>query len=496
MLVINMNKFWLLTAFAAGYLIMSLELLGSRLLAPYFGNSIYVWGSLIGLILAALAAGYYLGGRWADKENGERMIFYIFSAVALFLLADVFLYKTALENLSAWGIIWGSLAAVALLFLFPMVALAAVAPLAVKLLSRNDKVGQSAGLVYALGTIGSLAGVFLTVFWLIPYYGSRLTLYGCFLISLLVLAGLLFFNDRRRTWWVFLLFLISLPVWRSPILPQNVILETESLYNQIRLINKDEKILLTLNSRGDSLAQSGFAGAGGNWAYLDNLFGVGPLIKPVNDLLVLGLSAGASLSQHQAFSPGIKIDAVEIDPKIIAIAKNNFDLQESGGLKIVRADARPFLAQSRRQYDMIEIDLFQGSPYIPFYAATQEFFKLTAEHLTQDGFIMMNVFAPDKRELLEPILNTAASVYPSVYKIPLRNNFIILATRSATSLETIKERLEESGPKVVAALKPAAEYAAEYTEEYRFNEKAPVFTDDWAPVERITYQMLKNYKIN
>lgn len=378
-----------------------------------------------------------------------------------------------------------------------MAALAAVSPLAIKRLTEQEKTGHSAGLVYAWGTIGSIIGTFLTTFYLIPYFGSRLTLYSCFFIALLALVGLLFLINRRQSLFGILFFLISLAVLRPPVLPSNIILETESAYNQIRLINKEGKILLTLNSRRDSLAQSGYADSGSDssWSYLDSLFGVGPMIEPVNNLLVLGMAAGATILQHQAFSPQIKIDAVEIDPKIIEIAKSSFGLKEGENLKIFQADARSFLSRGQKQYDMIEIDLFQGSPYIPFYVATQEFFETTARRLSVRGIVMMNIFAPGRQEVLGPILNAIAAVYPSVYKIPLRNNFIILATRSKTSAEEIKEKLRSSEKTVSVKMGLAVNYAWNYIEPYQSEKNSPKFTDDWAPIESITYKMIKGLKL-
>jgi spermidine synthase len=499
-----MKKLLISLVFVVGYLILSLEILGGRLLAPFFGNSIYVWGSLIGVILVALSGGYYLGGWlsefYRDRGKAKNIFSFLdklFFFVVIFLLFDLFFYLSILNWLSSWDLIWGSLLAVLILFCLPMVALAATSPLVIKILSEQGAAGYSAGLVYTWGTLGSILGTFLTTFYLIPYFGSRLTLYSCFFIALLILIGLLLSINRRVAISGVIIFLISLAVLPAPILSRNVILETESAYNQIRVINKEGKILLTLNSQRDLLAQSGYSvsTSSSSWSYINNLFGVGPFVEPVNNLLILGMAAGSTVLQHRVFSPQIKIDAVEIDPKIIAIAKDKFGLREDENLKIFQADARPFLSGSRKQYDMIEIDLFWGSPYIPFYVATQEFFGLTAERLSPNGIMMMNIFAPGSQEILEPILNTIASVYPSVYKIPYHGNFIVLATRSETSLEKIKERLKEAEIAASAELRTAINYGLDYMEKYLPNKKAPIFTDDWAPTEIITYKMLRGFKI-
>jgi len=498
------KKALIFLVFVVGYLIMSLEILGGRLLAPFFGNSVYVWGSLIGVILVALAGGYYLGGWLSEFSRGKEdkhdvwgFLDKLFLLTAIFLLFDLFFYPAILKWLSDWNLIWGTLLAALVLFCVPMAALAAVSPLVIKILSEQEKTGYSAGLVYAWGTMGSILGVFLTTFYLIPYFGSRLTLYSCFFIALLILAGLFLLIDHRQATVGIVIFLISLATLPAPALPQNVLLETESVYNQIRLINQDGKRLLTLNSQRGLLAQSGYSlpSPDSDWSYLDSLFGVGPLIEPVNDLLILGMAAGSTILQHQTFSPQVKIDAVEIDPKIIAVAKGGFGLKEGDNLKIWQADARPFLAKGQKQYDMIEVDLFQGSPYIPFYVTTQEFFEATGKRLSAKGIIMMNIFAPGGQEILEPILNTVAVVYPSVYKIPIRNNFIILATRSETSIGEIKEKLKKVEGDVSAELAQAANYVENHLEAYQSEKKSPRFTDDWAPVEAITYKMLKGLKI-
>ncbi len=509
-----MKKLLIFIAFSAGYLIMSLELLGFRILAPYFGASIYVWGSLIGLILAALSAGYYSGG-WlselrrgeADKKTGFGLLTKLYLAATLFLLADLFFYSPVLKYLAAWNVIWGALAATLVIFFVPMVLLAAISPIVIKILAEQEKTGRAAGSVYAWGTIGSIFGTFLTSFVLIPYWGSQLTFYSCFFLTLIIFIFLflvsplfkILTSGHKRIFLAGLIFLISLANWHSPVLPSNVILETESAYNQIRLTDQGKMISLTLNSRRTGIIQSGFIKDGTltNFSLID-LFNLGPLITPVKKILVLGMAGGISIRQHQEFSPASKIDAVEIDPKIINIAEKYFGIKESDNLKIYEADARPFLAASREKYDMIEIDLFQGSPYIPFYAATQEFFQSAFEHLNAPGLIMMNVYAPGKKEILTPILATINSVFPSVYTIPIYNNsmsidnFLVIATRSATNLTEIREAIKN---KNTADLKMAVDHAVNFIEAFNANKNTPVFSDNWAPVELISYQMLKGIKL-
>jgi len=491
-----MKKLLIFIAFIAGYLIMSLELLGFRLLAPYFGNSIYVWGTLIGLILAALAGGYYLGGWLADKKAALSLILKLYLAAGIFLLADLFFYSPILKYLTGWGVIWGSLTATIFIFFVPMAALAAASPIIIKILTTQEKTGRAAGLVYAWGTIGSLLGTFLTAFVLIPYFGSRLTLYSCFFLALVILAIIFLQSDWKKISWLGLFFLISLPSLSLEKLPSDVILQTESVYNQIRLVDAEKMVLVILNSQRNKLNQSAYIKNGTliNFSYID-LFNIGPIITPVKNLLVLGMSGGASVRQHQQYSPETKIDAVEIDPKIVTIAQERFGIRESDNLKIFEADARPFLERSEKKYDMIEIDLFQGSPYIPFYVLSREFFQSVYSHLSSDGLLMMNIFAPGHKEIADPILATINSVFPSVYTIPIYDNFMVLATYSTTSLEEIKNKVVRAKAQVSPDLRLVVDYTSDSIQESQPDKKTPIFTDDWAPVEPLTYQMLKGLKL-
>ena len=492
----GVKKLLIFIAFIAGYLIMSLELLGFRLLAPYFGNSIYVWGTLIGLILAALAGGYYLGGWLADKKAALSLILKLYLAAGIFLLVDLFLYSPILKYLTDWGMIWGLLTATIFIFFVPMVALAAVSPIIMKILTTQEKTGHAAGLVYAWGTIGSLLGTFLTAFVLIPYFGSRLTLYSCFFLALVISAIIFLQSDWKKITWLGLFFLISLPSISPEKLPSDVILQTESVYNQIRLVDTEKMVLVILNSQRNKLNQSAYIKNGTliNFSYID-LFNIGPIITPVKNLLVLGMSGGASVRQHQQYSPDIKVDAVEIDPKVAAIAKERFGIREGDNLKIFEADARPFLEKSEKKYDMIEIDLFQGNPYLPFYVVSREFFQAAYSHLSSDGLLMMNIFAPRSQEILVPTLATINSVFPSVYTIPIDDNFVVLATRSTTSLEEIKNRIVQAKGQVSLDLRLAVDYTSDLIQEFQPDKKMPIFTDDWAPVELLTYRMLKGIRL-
>ncbi len=482
--------------FIAGWLIMSLEILGFRILAPYFGNSVYVSGTLIGLILTALAIGYYLGGFLADKGKKVDWLFILWLTATAFLLADLFLYTPLLKFLAAWDLVWGALICAFLLFFAPMVALAAVSPIVIKFLSEPEKIGLASGSVFAWGTIGSLLGTFLTTFIFIPYFGSRLSFYLDFMLALVTLALVAFFrNDRGKIFWpILLLGIISLSALSPAALPTNVLLEAESAYNQIRLIEKDRFIYMILNSYNETLAQSIYTKKGTvfNVSIID-LFSLGAEIVSPKNILILGMSGGASIRQFQQYFPQTKIDAVEIDPVVIEIAGTNFGVSESENLKIYLDDARPFLAKTAKKYDLVEVDLFQGGPYVPFYTLSKEFFAGVENVLTANGVMVMNIYTPAKKEILKPALATIASIFPSVFEIPIHSNTLALATKKKTSLEEIKNKIKDN--QIHEDLGIVNQHALMNISPFEPQKNAPIFTDDWAPVETITYQMVKGLKL-
>jgi predicted membrane-bound spermidine synthase len=187
---------WLLVAlvFVAGACSLAVELSASRLLAPYFGTSLFVWANLIGLILLYLTIGYYLGGRLADRFPRPRML-YTLTTVAAFLIGVVpFLAQPILNwalasfaNFSI-SVFYGSLVSVLLLFAIPMILLGCVSPFAIRLrLARVGKSGRTSGQLYAISTTGSILGTFLPVLWLIPSIGTHDTFF-VFAVSLLFVS--------------------------------------------------------------------------------------------------------------------------------------------------------------------------------------------------------------------------------------------------------------------------------------------------------------------
>lgn len=188
-----------LVVFMAGGVLMALEITGSRLLAPYFGSSIFVWGSLISIFLAGLSIGYYIGGVVADRHPSLHWMGAFLCVPALFIFLLPSIAATVNQSISLWdvGPRLNPLLATTILFFLPSVFLGTISPYAIKLEAVSlATVGNTAGGLYAISTAGSIGGTLFTAFFLIPQMGVSNILRTLGLI-LFCLAALLFFRATK-----------------------------------------------------------------------------------------------------------------------------------------------------------------------------------------------------------------------------------------------------------------------------------------------------------
>tara|TARA_B100000686_G_scaffold346864_1_gene434370 strand:+ start:1045 stop:2526 length:1482 start_codon:yes stop_codon:yes gene_type:complete len=478
--------FWFVTAFVSGFVVLSLEMLGFRFLAPWFGYSTYVWGSLLGVIMAALSVGYYCGGVLVDRKPESTLLMDIILIATIYLALIALFYRNVLEVLSSCGIVWGSILGSIILFGPPMALLGTVSPFLIRLLAHEETVGAVTGKIFAVSTWGSLLGTFLTSFVLIPEFGSFKTLLGL----TLVLSTLYLFGSLNKNWRILfgigtLTFVFYLP---GETLESGIVYQTESAYNLVK-VRKNEDIY-TLNLNGGPWTHSRYnKGMVSTGSYYDFML-IGPLLTKSKDLLILGAGAGTSIRQFLINFPEIHVDAVEIDPKVIAVGKHFFDWPQSQNLKIFIEDARPFLSHTQKLYNLIEVDVFNGGPFIPFYLSTKEFFGQIRQKLAPNGWLMMNVITEKNNRLFSDSMgSTILTVFPNLYILDLGNNMLLFAPTKATNYTVLKTILKNVPP---SPLKVLSNYTLENIYEYHPTKKALVFTDDKAPTEKLIYDLLKN----
>ncbi len=508
MRAVQSRRLLLPLVFISGMASLGVEFGASRLLAPYFGTSLYVWGVLIGLILIYLSAGYVIGGRLADKYPREEVLYQItawsglwIGIIPLVSYPILLISQQGFKELSV-GLVAGTLLAVVVLFAAPVILLGCVSPFAIRLLLRDVETGgNTAGRVYALSTAGSILGTFLPVFWFIPTYGTRPTLEGFGLVLVAVSVAGLWPWPRRRVYASFavavLLAWIFLPSGIKPPQVGQLIYEKESAYGYIQVVRDGSKTELILNE-GEavhSIYDTQSLLTGGPWDYMliaDSFRPSAPSEVTPKSVAILGLAGGTAARQYTAaFGASVQITGVEIDPDIVDVAHRYFHLNEPNVHPVV-ADARYWLDTQAAKYDVIVMDAYR-QPYIPFHLTTREFFSGVRDHLAPGGVAVVNAgrTASDYR-LVDALASTMAAVYPSVFlvDVPAFSNTLVYGTMDPTTVEDVVHNLGLIREPL------AQDVARSAINEGRLRVSpyhGQVFTDDLAPVERLIDEIIFGY---
>jgi spermidine synthase len=478
--------------FCAGIGSMATEISASRLLAPYYGSSTMVWANIIGLVLASLALGYWLGGRLADRHPSPRLLGWIVVAAALLVAATPFLSAPlldvsveGLDELSAGAVI-GSFFATLALFAPPVVLLGTVPPFAIRLgIPDVQAAGTVAGRVFALSTAGSLLGTFLPALVTIPLVGTQRTLLAA--SALVALGGSMLLGPRWTAVAAGLGALVAVPPGAVKAAP-GLLYERESRYQYIQVVERGSARYLYLDEgiAIHSVWRPHAVLTGGVW---DTFLAVPPLLgRPPERVVVLGNAGGTTARALGRFYPRAHVDGVELDPAVSQTARRFLGLGDNRRLRVHDADARPYLRTTDERYDLVFVDAYRP-PYVPFYLATREFFRLARSRLAPGGAIAMNVATvPGDHRLAEGIAGTLATVFPQVVTWQaLRFNQLVVGLTARTPRMELHRRLAD-GP---TRLRPLTRLLAS-----RMQPVAPAadpWTDDRSPVEWITDRMIVEF---
>jgi len=418
--------------FVCGAVVMILEMVGSRILAPYLGTSIVVWTSLIGIILGSLSLGYWWGGRIAD-ENPSYRVLSILILLSAFFVGTVALSKSLILGFlqqHAGSIHLGSAIAALILFAPPSILLGTISPYAVRLKVDNlQKCGATVGSLYAISTIGSILGTFLAGFFLIGFFGSSNIL---IILSLVLVLTSLVASIKDRLVklsgiGIFIVLLLAANAYDS-YLANADFHDIDTHYNRIliyksvdQMTGRPVRVMVT----GPQGRQSAM--------FLDNdielaceytkFYKLASHFKPaMKKVLMLG-GGGYSFPKYALGRyPDVQMDVVEIDPEVTALASKYFALQENPRLRIFHEDARTFLNTRIVKYDVILGDIFNSCYAIPFHLSTIETVERFHKLLADDGVVLMNVLCSiegDTGRFLRAEYATFKMVFPQVYLFPV-----------------------------------------------------------------------------
>ncbi len=413
--------------FLTGSCVLILEVLANRVLSPYYGTTIFTVSSVIGIVLAALSAGYYFGGRLADRLPRAN-IFYgliLLSGLSVLLLQFLHLFLLPVFGYS-FSMTAGPLVFSALLFFLPALLLSTLSPFAVALQHARlpqDGIGQISGSIFFWGTAGSLFGTFLTGFYLIPSFGLKNIITGVALTLLgLGLFGLATNSLKTKTNWPLLLALVvfvsaSLWIFKQPVLNPNIVHTQDGTYERVTVAdlpfeNRPARILFQ-----DATAESGIFLDSGQTAFNYNYYyRLHRLTKPtVASALFIGGGAMTAPRLLQTDFPAAEVEVVEIEPILFDIAHKYFGVKPNPQLHEILTDGRRQLYNATHQYDLIYLDAFHGWN-VPSHLTTEEFLNLAKNKLTPNGALVANLIGnlrESEPTYLKAQLATWQKVFPN-----------------------------------------------------------------------------------
>jgi spermidine synthase len=489
--------------FISGAVLMALEIAGSRVLAPYFGSSIFVWGSLISVVMTALSLGYYWGGWLSTREPSYGKLALLLLTPGIFIFFLPFVYESINEWIAMqdFGTRMNPLIACSVLFLLPGVFMGTVSPYVIRLAATQlHTVGSTAGTLYAVSTAGSIFGTLLTAFYLIPVLGvsniirSLGIVLVCLSLVVVPLIRLRRVSPARAVATVSVFLGLINMVW-APIAWAKTILQKDTFYHRIRIEEDDEARYMYF----DRTLQSAMNLKDPTTLRLiySRYTSLGFTFRPdAKKMLLVGLGGGSIPKKLNKEFPNLEIDAVELDPEVIKMAKDHFNVKEGKNLRLYAQDGRLFLTRTQNQYDIILLDAY-FTDAMPFHLATRQFFELAQRKLTPNGIVVANLISAitgPSGKIARSFVRTQRQVFPQTYLFAARRadnvntdtiqNVIVIATRDKQRVD-IKEIVKRaSGLDKGLFPEPVQDIAVAYFDK-SLPEDVPILTDDYAPTDNL-----------
>jgi spermidine synthase len=475
-----------LVVIVSGAAVLALELLGTRLIAPFYGADIYLWSALISVTLAALSCGYALGGRFADRAPRPSRLALLVGLAGLWITIVPWLRVPMFSLAQLMDLRLGVLLIAFVLFFPPLTLLGMVSPYAIRLkASRVESIGTVAGNLYAVSTVASVVAALATGFILIPHVGVHRLVFVTGLL-LIVTAGVgLIAHFKAKGIVASLLILAAaggLLFGAAPSDAANVsagLLAVESsAYADIRVVDQDSIRYLLIDGGLHSAIDlsTGLT----HMPYVNVLDIVKRFTEKPGSVLTIGLGAGSVVKNFAR--DGWQVDAVEIDPVVAYTAEKFFGLTNADA-RIFGMDGRQFLMTHGEQYEAVVMDAY-GSSYIPFHLVTHEAFELTRSRMKPNGMLAINVECVGWNDpLVGALARTLRRSFRHVEALPIVEppsqfgNLVLLASDRSLDL-----------PQDLPV--PIDRFSLEYDQAHAWDNRfepdsvgVPVLTDDFNPVD-------------
>ncbi len=496
-----MKKYILeIIVFICGAVVMILELVGSRVLAPYVGTSIIVWTSLIGIILGSLSLGYWWGGRIADKKPNYKIFSMIIFISAISVGMIILLKSMVLDFLqnNIANIHINATIATLILFALPSMLLGMITPYAVKLKIKDmESSGKTVGGLYAISTIGSIAGTYMAGFFLIAYFGSSNII--LVLSIILVFTSILAYAKSIPVIKIMIMLFLAICILAvnsyNTFLKKQGYIDVDTQYNRILIYKSiDEKTTrqtMNMITNPKEIQSAMFVDKDDDLVIeYTKFYRLAQHFNP--DLKYSLMIGGAGYSYPKDYLkkfPDARLDVVEIDPMLTELAKQYFNLKDDPRLTIHHEDGRTFLNRTKKKYDVIFGDAFSSYYALPYQLTTRETVKKMYEKLNDDGVVLVNIISSiegEKGKFLRAEYATFKNVFHQVYLFPVNDlndsslvqNIMLVAIKSKQ-----KPAFRNNDPELNKYL--------QHLWKTEIKKDVPILTDDYAPVDTYIMKIVK-----
>jgi len=500
MKIFNKKTLYIITSFIAGFSVMTVELISSRIVAPIIGSSVFTWTSVIGITLLGLSIGSWIGGILADKAGNKKTLSLVLlvSSILVFII-PVLSKNTEFLTSNSASILWLNLLLSSYLFLLPAIAIGAIQPIILKNFADDfSKIGSKYGLLSSIWSIGSVLGVFLTGFVFISTIGSAETIFA--IAAILLLTGLVFSIKDKKTLQIFILVifigLISFYFLQQKTIGKtNVVFQKETDYYNVKVVDANlpdfgQSRILFLDIDSHSIQPEKI-----NEHFYPEMYPVFYNLKGnIKDILVIGAGAYTMPKYFKEYYKNSSVSVIEMDPEMKKIGEDYFNLKKYD-INTIVGDAKIVINTDPKKYDLIFGDAYNSFLSVPWYLLTKEWNDEVKNKLNDNGIYAINFIgsmAGLKSEFTKSVLNTFKLSFPNFYI------FVFGSTPEQTQnivFVGINGKLPLKEDELYGKLlqEKSFLYKRMLSAEYFENTTSTILTDNFAPVEKLMTPIMSEY---
>jgi len=499
MKIFNIKTYYIFTSFIAGFSVMTVELISSRIVAPIIGSSVFTWTSVIGITLLGLSIGSWVGGMLADKFGNKKTLSraLLISSMLVFIIPILSKNTNFLINTSN-SILWLNLFLSTYLFLLPATSIGTIQPIILKIFADDfSKIGSRYGLLSAVWSIGSVLGVFLTGFVFISTIGSAETIF--FIAVILLLTGIMFTIDNKKnaifiiiTIVMFVLFFL---LQQKTVEQTKMVFQKETNYYLAKVIDlylpdfgQSRMLLLDIDSHSIQPEKKS------EYFYPEIYPVFSNFKKEIRDILVIGAGAYTMPKYFKEYYNNSNVSVVEIDSEMEKIGEDYFNLKKYD-INTITGDAKIIINKDTKKYDLIFGDAYSSFISVPWYLLTKEWNEEVKNKLHDNGIYAVNFIGSligDESEFTKSVITTFKLSFLNYYIFTFglepekTQNIVLIGINGVLPLKEVDlyTKLKQENSFLYKRMAPT---------NYFINSSSTIITNNFAPVEKLMMPIMWNY---